>query len=81
MTKESGAVLNRKGSDRITRRHPWIFKGHLSTLPLSKPGDLIPLFNNRSQTVAWGFWSPGALCMRVLSFAPQRPDVKALLPS
>ena len=81
MTKESGAVLNRKGSDRITRRHPWIFKGHLSTLPLSKPGDLIPLFNNRSQTVAWGFWSPGALCMRVLSFAPQRPDLKALLTS
>ncbi|MFA6747642.1 MAG: class I SAM-dependent rRNA methyltransferase [Aminobacterium sp.] len=79
MSKIKGAILNRKGLDRLHKRHPWIFKGHLATFPQAEPGDFISLYNNREKIEGWGFWGAGALCIRVLSFDTEKPELHALL--
>jgi 23S rRNA (cytosine1962-C5)-methyltransferase len=77
--KIKGAIVNKTGLERLNKKHPWIFKGHLASSPLAEPGDLVSLHNNRGRIEGWGFWSAGSLCTRVLTFGSQKPDIQRLL--
>jgi 23S rRNA (cytosine1962-C5)-methyltransferase len=75
------AVLEGKGLEKIQVRHPWFFRGDFSRLPMSEEnGSLVPVAGKRGEILGWGFFSPGAsLCMRVLSWGSERPEVDKLL--
>lgn len=72
--------LNETGTQRVEMRHPWIFKGHVKrTSQNLSPGEVVPVVDVAGRCVAWGFWSPGNLCLRLLSFGRSKPNVASLL--
>jgi len=75
----SGVPLNEAGVERIERRRPWIFAGQIRRRPEGTPGELVPATDSRGRVRGWGFLSPSALSLRLISYEPRRPDLGALL--
>ncbi len=75
----SGVLLNEAGVERIERRRPWIFAGQIRRRPEGTPGELVPATDSRGRVRGWGFLSPSALSLRLISYEPRRPDLGALL--
>lgn len=75
------AVLEGKALEKIQARHPWFFRGDFSRLPLGEEnGSLVPVAGKRGEILGWGFFSPGAsLCVRILSWGSDRPELDSLL--
>jgi 23S rRNA (cytosine1962-C5)-methyltransferase len=75
------AVLEGKGLEKMQHRHPWFFRGDFSRLPLGEGnGSLVPVAGKRGEILGWGFFSPGAsLCVRILSWGSERPELDSLL--
>lgn len=72
--------LNETGTQRVEMRHPWIFKGHIKrTSQNLSPGEVVPAVDGAGRCVAWGFWGPGNLCLRLLSFGRSKPRMASLL--
>jgi len=74
------AVLGRKGLEKIPGRHPWFFRGDFDRLPMEEQnGALIPVTTPKGSVLGWGLFSPGAsLCVRILSWKAERPDLERL---
>lgn len=74
------AILNRRGLEKITGRHPWFFRGDFDRIPLEEEnGCLIPVAGERGGVLGWGLFSPGSsLCVRLLSWKAERPDLEEL---
>ena len=81
MKSSFAAVLEGKGLEKIQARHPWFFRGDFSRLPLGEEnGSLVPVAGKRGEILGWGLFSPGAsLCVRLISWGPDRPDLDGLL--
>ncbi len=62
-------TVREAGEERLRAGHPWIFQGHVLPGDSPAPGALVELRNARRKPLAWGFWSPGALCFRALAFS------------
>lgn len=75
------AVVNEGGAERLKNRHPWIFRGNLSQVPVCEPGDIIAVTDRRGLVLGWGLWSDTALCIRMLTFTSHEPDQMKLLRS
>ena len=66
--------LGPEGLKRLAARHPWVFRGHLIRgVGEARPGDWVALCD-RGRPLAWGWFGPGAIAVRVLAFGePQDP--------
>lgn len=53
----------------LDRRHPWIFSGAISSDTSEiKDGTIVKVLSDKGQDCAIGFFSPGSIAVRVLSF-------------
>jgi 23S rRNA (cytosine1962-C5)-methyltransferase len=77
----SSATLGEKGLEKIQSRHPWLFRGDFEWLPPGlENGALIPVGGRKGEILGWGMYSPGAsLCVRLLSWGSDRPEIRSLL--
>ncbi len=75
----SWVTVREAGEDRLRAGHPWIFRGHVRDERSPAPGTLVGLRNARGKTLAWGFWSAGALCFRALVFGETPPCISDVL--
>ncbi len=80
MKTRPSATLGEKGLERMQARHPWLFRGDFNRLPMEEEnGALVPVAGKRGETLGWGLFSPGAsLCVRLLSWGAERPDIGKL---
>lgn len=67
------------GEERLRAGHPWIFRGHILDGATPMPGALVGARNSKGRTLAWGFWSSGALCFRALDFGDTPPLLEDVL--
>ncbi len=60
----------RKGKGQsISRRHPWVFSGAISTETKSlNNGDKVFIVNDKKEIIATGHFSDGSIAVRILSF-------------
>ena len=60
--------LGPEGLKRLAARHPWVYRGHLAKgTGEARPGDWVALCD-RGRPLAWGWFGPGAIAVRVLAF-------------
>lgn len=80
MRSRNTATLSEKGLEKIPLRHPWLFRGDFTWLPPGgENGALIPVAGRKGEILGWGMFSPGAsLCVRLLSWGPDRPEIRSL---
>ncbi len=72
----STKIFLKSGKEQsIKRLHPWIFSGAIKQIQGSpKEGDLVQVFDNHSDFLAWGHYQPSSIAVRILTFENQIPD-------
>lgn len=63
----------KSGRERsVINRHPWLFSGAVKTFPKAKEGDIICVKDNKSNVLAYGFYSPNSqIVCRMFDFGNQ----------
>ena len=69
-------IVLKKGKENfLDRKHPWIFSGALSTNTAEiEDGELIELTDFKGDFCAIGFFQPGSIAVRILSFESRPID-------
>ena len=64
------ALVLSKGKDKaLDRKHPWIFSGAFKNIPSSlRDGQLVEVLDFKNNFKALGFFHPGRIAVKVLSF-------------
>jgi 23S rRNA (cytosine1962-C5)-methyltransferase len=61
--------LDSKKAEFLTRRHPWVFSGAIkSKTSHIEDGEIVQLTDHEDNVKAVGFFQPGSIAVRVLSF-------------
>jgi 23S rRNA (cytosine1962-C5)-methyltransferase len=64
-------ILHNSKADAVKRFHPWIFSGAIKHKdPALQEGDRVEVFSASGEYLAMGFFSPGNIAIKILSFAP-----------
>jgi 23S rRNA (cytosine1962-C5)-methyltransferase len=72
MTEASVIQLQKGREESIIRRHHWIFSGALSNPPSHiKSGELVDILDYKGVFIARGFYAPGSIAVRIVSFENQ----------
>lgn len=72
-------VLSKGKEKALERRHPWIFSGAFKNIPSHiKDGDIVEVLDAQKNFKALGFFSPGRIAVKVLSFLPVE-DIQDLI--
>ena len=68
--KINARVILKSGKDQsLMRLHPWIFSGAIKKIQGDPgEGDLVDLYNNRDEFLAFGHYQKSSIAVRVLSF-------------
>jgi len=72
----STKIFLKSGKEQsIKRLHPWIFSGAIKQIQgTPKEGDLVQVFDNHGDFLAWGHYQPSSIAVRILTFENQIPD-------
>lgn len=72
-------VILKSGKDQsIMRLHPWIFSGAIKKIHGDpQEGDVVDLFNNKDEFLAFGHYQKSSIAVRVLSF-DENEDIDSL---
>lgn len=67
--------LERKKAEFLYRRHPWIFSGAIKTdTSQIEDGELVQLTDHEDEIKAIGFFQPGSIAVRILTFKNELID-------
>ena len=63
-------ILKRGREDSLLRYHPWVFSGAIAQI-VGEPaeGDIVGVFSQSGEFLAYGHYQVGSIAVRVLSFA------------
>lgn len=65
-------ILRKAKEISLKRKHHWVFSGAIQQKPNDlQDGDLVKVLDSRRQVVGIGFFSPGSIMVRMLTFADQ----------
>ena len=69
-------IFLKSGKEQSVKRlHPWIFSGAIKQIQGSpKEGDLVSVYDNHGDFLAWGHYQPSSIAVRILTFENQIPD-------
>lgn len=72
----STKIFLKSGKEQsIKRLHPWVFSGAIKQIQgTPKEGDLVQVFDNHGDFLAWGHYQPSSIAVRILTFENQIPD-------
>jgi 23S rRNA (cytosine1962-C5)-methyltransferase len=71
MIAASPAVISPRGTHRIARGHPWVFKSDVTTRP-EAPAGVVPVRDGHGRALGWALWSPRSeIALRLLDRDPQ----------
>jgi len=70
-------VLKSGKEQSIRRYHPWIFSGAIKKIS-GEPaeGDIVTVYDNKDNFLAFGHYQPGSIAVRILSFKDTEPDIE-----
>ncbi len=71
-------IILKSGKEQSIRRfHPWIFSGAIKKI-YGEPaeGDLVAVYDNKENFLAFGHYQPGSIAVRILSFEDTEPDTE-----
>jgi 23S rRNA (cytosine1962-C5)-methyltransferase len=68
--EEAARVVLKSGKDQSLRRfHPWVFSGAIKKIyGPAREGELVGLYDNKDNFLAWGHYQEGSIAVRVISF-------------
>ena len=69
-------IFLKSGKEQSVKRlHPWIFSGAIKQIQgAPKEGDLVSVYDNHGDFLAWGHYQPSSIAVRILTFENQIPD-------
>lgn len=69
-------ITLKKGKEiSIIRKHHWIFSGAIKDKPADlREGELVKVLDSGNQVLGIGFYSPGSIMVRIISFKDQEID-------
>ncbi len=75
MTPILQVILRSGKDDAIKRFHPWVFSGAIKKI-IGNPVDGMhaEVFSNRDEYLGCGIYQDASIAVRILAFAPERPD-------
>lgn len=71
-------IILKSGKEQSIRRfHPWIFSGAIKKI-YGEPaeGDIVTVYDNNENFLAFGHYQPGSIAVRILSFEDTEPDTE-----
>ncbi len=71
-------IILKSGKEQSIRRfHPWIFSGAIKKI-YGEPaeGDIVTVYDNKENFLAFGHYQPGSIAVRILSFEDTEPDTE-----
>ena len=71
-------IVLKSGKDQAVHRyHPWIFSGAIKKI-YGNPaeGDIVRVYDNKDNFLAFGHYQPGSIAVRILSFEDTEPDTE-----
>ena len=73
----SAKIILKSGKEQsIKRLHPWIFSGAIKQIQgAPREGDLVSVYDNQGDFLAWGHYQPSSIAVRILTFENRIPDV------
>jgi 23S rRNA (cytosine1962-C5)-methyltransferase len=75
MSTKTKIILRSGKDDAIKRFHPWVFSGAIKKIHGPQAdGSLVEVFSNRDEYLGTGLYQDASIAVRILAFAPQRPD-------
>ena len=75
MSNKTKVILRSGKDDAIKRFHPWIFSGAIKKIHGPQAdGSLVEVFSNRDEYLGTGLYQDASIAVRIMSFAPERPD-------
>jgi 23S rRNA (cytosine1962-C5)-methyltransferase len=70
-------VLKSGKEQSIRRYHPWIFSGAIKKISGDPAeGDIVTVYDNKDNFLAFGHYQPGSIAVRILSFEDTEPDIE-----
>lgn len=75
MVNISRIILHPGKEEPLRRYHPWVFSGAIRKIegPVSS-GSHVEVFSSRQEYLGCGIYQPATIAVRILAFAPRRPD-------
>lgn len=72
----SAKIFLKSGKEQSVKRlHPWIFSGAIKQIQgTPSEGDLVSVFDNHGEFLAWGHYQPSSIAVRILTFEDKIPD-------
>ncbi|MBO4603206.1 MAG: class I SAM-dependent rRNA methyltransferase [Salinivirgaceae bacterium] len=72
----SAKIILKSGKEQSVKRlHPWIFSGAIKQIQgTPQEGDLVSVYDNHGDFLAWGHYQPSSIAVRILTFENQVPD-------
>lgn len=72
----SAKITLKSGKEQSVKRlHPWIFSGAIKQIQgAPKEGDLVSVYDNHGDFLAWGHYQPSSIAVRILTFEDRIPD-------
>lgn len=66
-------IILKKGKEiSLNRKHHWVFSGAIYQKPNTlEDGDLVKVIDSKNQVVGLGFYSPGSIMVRMITFSDQ----------
>ncbi|TVQ85462.1 MAG: class I SAM-dependent rRNA methyltransferase [Bacteroidetes bacterium] len=75
MSNKTKVILRSGKDDAIKRYHPWVFSGAIKKIHGPQAdGSLVEVFSNRDEYLGAGLYHDASIAVRIMSFAPERPD-------
>lgn len=73
----SAKITLKSGKEQSVKRlHPWIFSGAIKQIQgAPQEGDLVSVYDNHGDFLAWGHYQPSSIAVRILTFEDRLPDV------
>lgn len=73
----SAKITLKTGKEQSVKRlHPWIFSGAIKQIQgAPQEGDLVSVYDNHGDFLAWGHYQPSSIAVRILTFEDRLPDV------
>lgn len=71
---DHSVAITKKGLQRLRQGYVWIFRSDLDGAPDAEPGSIVRVIDRGNNFLAWAFYGPSELALRVLTREDKAPD-------